>query len=681
MQQAQQLLRDLWHNPKAVFPDDSIIEALEVAYAGAEDLILCTRTGGGKSLVPILLSQIESDGTIVVLPLRSLMHDWKKKLTAYGLKFTYYDAATSKTVLDTTTTLILVSCDQFLSAAFDEAIARYERQRPVYRVVLDEGHVPFIACNFRRALRRMSHMRLGPHVQVIIVTGTAPPSFLPYIARFFGLTDCPVVIRSCSSRPELAYSIEKVDYVRDILPRLQEYLSECDDIQPYDPIAWDAMYDEPPPPELQAIFHLVRQLIYVPSKSLGYEISAALRCAFYNATATGEDNVRLSQAELDHILDDWQSPDSPHRTLVATNRYSEGNDNPYVISVVHANTPTGMIGYHQETNRAARHGIITGFCHMIASTQFTFLPEGALDFKGERAINDLVFRDVDVCIRFAVTFYVDGFGILCDPARDHQCNRCIYARSLHLPPDELLRRLTSITIRTLSGEQLFITPEEYYQSIQTTFTSWDGSPVLTLPEAYHSSLRRRKVEYASDVRRWNAIQRSVKPFASKCVMCTTFELPNTSKKLSRHSQFFHCPNLDKHSLGFKYVEWRKQLKYSYDGIHISICRKCHLCKGDKILHPEDFTKCPSTVQDIIAPALWCLYWRPLDMRPAAESFFKTSWPDLDRYREWLLSDPGDDWESNLLKLYVWFYESYIAAPRSSPQGQSCNITSTATRHS
>lgn len=653
----------MWQDPDATFPDPSILQALQMAYEGTQDIILCTRTGGGKSLVPILLSEIEEDGTIVVLPLRSLMHDWKRKLTATAVHFTYYDPTSPTTPLDTRFKLILVSCDQFVTALFDEAVAKYQLKRQIYRVFVDEAHLPFMSCDFRRSLRRMSNVRFGPNVQIIPASGSLPPAFLPYIARFYGLTDSPAVVRSASSsRPELEYSIERVAEWDQILPRILEYINENPDLMPYDQDSWNSVHKGPPPPEMEDIFSLIRHLFYVPSKGLGHELAQALACQFYNSSALAADGTAMSQGDMDAIIEEWQSADTTSRSLVTTNRYSEGNDNPYVVSVIHANTPTGMIGYHQETNRAARRPGLHGICHMIACTQFSFIPDGALDFKGERAINDLVFRDVEVCIRYAITFWIDGAGVLCNPASDRPCSRCRHAYSLGLSEQETLSMLTAITIRRLNGEQVHANPAEFSASSPLVFTSWDGQPTPTLPDAYHSSLRRYNVEHASDVRRWKAIDRAMKAFVNKCPVCTIHNLPRIQSTVAKHVQFFKCPMLSKNCSKGTYLEWRKTIKYSWDGRHVNICVKCHLCKGDKTLHKEDFSKCPSTVQDVIAPALWALYWRPNDMRKHAEQFFDTTWQTTTEYMEWLLSDPGDDWESNLLKLFVWMYESYIRQP-------------------
>ena len=169
------------------------------------DVIAMLKTGGGKSMLPIIAAIVEPDrAVVVILPLRSLMTDWERKLTKMRVPFQVYDP---KVDLDNTINLILASADKAKFKTFRTRLAELNETLPVARIVFDEAHLPLTSDDFRDSMRHMSELRQFP-MQLVLLSATVPSTSIAALKKTFGLMADAKEIRQSSNRPELEYILK-----------------------------------------------------------------------------------------------------------------------------------------------------------------------------------------------------------------------------------------------------------------------------------------------------------------------------------------------------------------------------------------------------------------------------------------------------------------------------------------
>ena len=160
------------------------------------------KTGGGKSMLAILPALIETDkAVVVVLPLKSLMTDWERKLRAMGVPFQIYDHSRP---LSTNINLILVSADKARFKTWRQYLAEFNEVLPVTRMVFDEAHLALLSEEFRVFLQDVHKLQQFP-MQLVLLMATMPHSSIPALKRMFGLLPTAIEIRESINRPELEY--------------------------------------------------------------------------------------------------------------------------------------------------------------------------------------------------------------------------------------------------------------------------------------------------------------------------------------------------------------------------------------------------------------------------------------------------------------------------------------------
>jgi superfamily II DNA helicase RecQ len=166
------------------------------------DIIAMLKTGGGKSMLAILPALVEKDeAVVVVLPLKSLMTDWERKLTAMNVPHQVYDQSRP---LNPEINLILVSVDKARFKTWRQYLAELNEAIPVSRMVFDEAHLPLLSEDFRTSMRDLHELRQFS-MQLILLTGTMPSFSLAALKKTFGILSTAIEIRESSNRPELEY--------------------------------------------------------------------------------------------------------------------------------------------------------------------------------------------------------------------------------------------------------------------------------------------------------------------------------------------------------------------------------------------------------------------------------------------------------------------------------------------
>ncbi|KAG2365348.1 hypothetical protein BDR07DRAFT_1277326, partial [Suillus spraguei] len=203
------------HAMKRLFQDQTVAwasrqqqQAMEAVLEKRTDVLAILRTGGGKSMLAIIPSIVETQfATVLVLPLNSLMIDFEHRLKRMGVPFQIYDPSVNNGRLNLKDNLILVTADKCRTDGWRESIAILNQQKPIARFVFDEAHLPLIARGYRDALDHIYDVRSLP-VQIVLLTATMPPSSEADLKMSFNLGRTTVV-RQCTNREELIYILEK----------------------------------------------------------------------------------------------------------------------------------------------------------------------------------------------------------------------------------------------------------------------------------------------------------------------------------------------------------------------------------------------------------------------------------------------------------------------------------------
>lgn len=353
----------------------------------SRDVLCLMATSSGKSMVIAVAAEMERMGmvTVVYLPLLSLLDDWRRRLRAIKVAFQEYVDPKSTPSLSVEGGIVLVSYDKAKTSGWQKAIGELNSQMPVGRLVFDEGHYGLTADDFRPALRHLYEHRQTLACQVVVLTGTCPPSSQTAMVKLFGLHD-PTVIRMSTDRPELRYVRERV---------------------PEEPAARTVEVVEAHLPRLQAED---RVLVFVAFFDDGKRIAHRLRCEFYHGGGPNKEKDALSVKERSDMAKRWMRGGSGRsQVMVCTSAFGAGNDYPHVRLSVHCGTPRDMLGFIQEMSRCGRdHRPAT--CVLVPSKVSYDRPNVRDDHKGAGAAFDYAMQvgGPNRCLRSMLTLHCDG---------------------------------------------------------------------------------------------------------------------------------------------------------------------------------------------------------------------------------------------------------------------------------
>jgi hypothetical protein len=388
-------LRHLLTNPRSMWKSPEQEAAVMAALKGDRDVLAILPTGSGKSMIALVPAYLEKDKvTVLILPLRVLLLDYKRKLTKMGIAFDIYESGRP---LSGTKSLVLVSADSVRSDSWKEAIAAVHCRRPVVRQIIDEAHIPLLSQDFRHRLRHMSDIRCNIPSQLILLTASASPRMAESLLTEFCLGPQTVILRAPSNRPELAFTWRRIEE-----SKLLGFVGEL------------------------LVIHLKepqdRAIIFVQTYADGEAIAAALSLPFYHGGDT------LTNDDREKIYSYWQ--DGNPVTCIATSAFGTGNDYAHVRLVIHAGFSSEMTNYTQEAARAGRDGRPAA-CYMLQHMDLpnkARIPLGDPDLQGRRDIL-AAFSAAELCIRYSVTAFVDGKGVYCSSDPSNQlCNRCLMTK-------------------------------------------------------------------------------------------------------------------------------------------------------------------------------------------------------------------------------------------------------------
>jgi bloom syndrome protein len=313
-------------------------KVLEIAFSGTDILIL-SPTGSGKSLCYQLPSLIDSGMTLVISPLRSLIHDQVTKLKQLNVSVAVMtgDVATDEkkevnnkiSKWDKGT----ISCPYKLFYTTPEMITYNKsvialltnlyKKGYLSRVVIDEAHcVSTWGHDFRDSYLTLGQIRqFFPKTPIMALTATATPKVKKDIIYLLDIPNCTV----------LTSSFRRHNLKLEIIRRDKGSLMDIRDT-------------------IIRKFNGQSGIVYCHSrkdcKRISDSLSLCLKADYYHA---GLDDDKRKQIQNDWIKNKIQ-------VIVATIAFGMGIDKPNVRFVIHYNMPMSVENYYQEIGRAGRDG-------------------------------------------------------------------------------------------------------------------------------------------------------------------------------------------------------------------------------------------------------------------------------------------------------------------------------------
>ena len=614
---ALKLLRQLTGKPQAHWTSDLQWEAIQHVYNLDKDVLLVMATGGGKTMVAIIPTLMDQDVSILVLPLNSLITDYKRKFAQMGLQYDHYTSQTQS--LRTDVHFIIVSADMAQTARWTECLMDLNSKVDVTRLIFDEAHLVLTGSDFRNSLTHVNDLR-KLSMQFVLLSGTAPPSAESALCAAFGLGSNKIILRGPTDRPELCYiRLPQLTTFDDVSKMVKRLITQ---------------HQSTSKPE-------DRVLIFVPYLDLGEALSQFLNCEFYHG---GIKNPSLRES----MYLRWFS--GPNTILIATSSLSAGNDHQHVRLVIHANTPLEMMNYVQEISRGGRDGEPTK-CFLLPMFKKKITGSSLeVDYKGVKAMHDFVW-ETTTCLRYAITEFSDGQGVFCrnDPKRQ-LCSNCKAAR----PPPNLLSSSHSKQLPLMATNVQYISNREISKPLIGQKWAADqeqigqkrkaGGKTRAFEDQFQIAKRARVEREIEDIEYVNRFKLALALFQSSCSFCMLH-----GKQVTSHS-IVRCPTLGPRIPDYK--QWKGSLKIGGKGSATS-CYFCHVPQCNDQLHPA-FSR-PESCQypDIVAPIAFGIFFRQ-DLRAQAEGHFQTQWPTLHSFSKWLGGPVVPLAKTNISALFLWY---------------------------
>jgi hypothetical protein len=592
-------------------------DAVQAAIVRRQDVLAIIKTGAGKSMIPIIPAMLEKNmTTVIVLPLKSLVDDYVRKLNDMRVPFEHFDGSTAR--LRGTTSLILVSADMAKTAQWKQAAGELHLRKPIVRSCFDEGHFALTEDDrFRRvALGNMHELRMFDCTQLIVMSATVRKVSVPTLIASFMLTEDVCIFRTGSARPEIRYVLERARSKSQILSRTSNLVRRH--------TGGFASED--------------RGLIFVAYIDDGKALKEMLKVDFY-AGGGGDKLTReernKNDVEKKKMVARWRAGEQ--RWMICTPAFGAGNDYGHVRVVIHTGSPKEMMGYTQEKSRAGRDKrpalsyILPRILSPTASGPAPLAP-GAIDHKGVRVMFDWLHgSDRSVCSRYVITSFCDAEeGVRCEEYANAQ--PCAVCR----PEEEEEEEQVRTTMKSLKRGK---------EATDAAAGSSGGAFEVSFLQA-----KKRRIELGREDQAYvEAMRAALTYFDGVCALCKVLGVDDDDPQ---HT-LFQCGSLGVflETTATEYIEWRDAIRYSEEH-HGAICYMCHVPQKDDRLHRQFGSKNACDFPDVVALTAFGVFNHH---RSKAEKAFGMTWRDAKVYVSWLNAKPIKGHESNITAVLLWYH--------------------------
>lgn len=613
---ALELLCKYTNKPNAKWTSTLQWQAISQVYQAEEDIVVITATGSGKTMIAILPTLLGSSNelALIFLPLISLITDYKRRFDA--MKIPYDSYPTKQTSINPYARFLLISADAAMSPQWTEFLIGLTDQFDIRRLIFDESHIPMISTNYRKSMSRLDQLRIIP-IQIVLLTGTCPPSSEAHMMELFGLEPASTVIfRGRTDRPELEYiRMNRVPTAPIALQMLDKIIQRHRHTASEDNSA--------------------RVMIFVPFIDNGTHAAEKFNCDFYHSKASDHDpedidyHKRLQEKE--EMYNAWykgkKSDGTQNNIIVATTALSAGNDYPSVRLVVHLNTPYEMISYVQEVSRAGRDGTPAKCILIPINTKAPKQDTTEKDYKGLQEMHNFVFKEED-CLRYAITKYCDGVGVYCynDPKRQ-RCSLC----TLKSPAKQ----------KSLHEDQPLPTPIKSQSSLKRKRNETGNRlAFITLAENARKRKARREEGNLGYVARF---EMALGIFNASCAFCLM-------KDVTESHVLTECPKFQ--NMWDAYKTFKNYIRYPQKFPNKS-CFFCHVPLLGNLLHPY-FGKPSHCSHPDVVPVVAFGVFLNHELHMKAETHFGVSWKSMKDYGKWLVIPPNNGSLTHISDIFLWY---------------------------
>ena len=577
------------------------------------DVLGILATGSGKTIASILPTILEPEKCVVViLPLRSLLWDYKRKLDAINIPYQTWamegTKASNANPLSSSVNLILVLVEQAKKREFRTALINLNDILPVSRIVIDEPQYALTATDYRDALKHMNEIRTVS-AQLILLSATIPPTSTSTIRTLYGLDPFTTVVRTSTIRPEVEYILHPPVDAEDLPAMVRRLI--------------DGYRSQFAPED--------RGLIWVRSVKDAEHYASDLQVLRYHGTKDNDS----SYTERDQLkaMQQWASGQPP--IMACTSGFASGNDYPSVRVSIHVEIPFEFMDGIQQLGRIGRdhrHAI----AHIVPKRGLKRPPTDSNEHKGAVPLWEMAYGSGRArCVREQISKWADGQGIPC--TADSALVKCSNCSGVDVSNPLTLR----YTVHKYTNEVI---------------TSPHDAPPPTAGDKRSANFddlsdgakRQRTDRMVAEETYITNLKSMLDQYAATCVACVTHD-KEPMDHAQNNREIIKCTHIDLKDYfvfkGWRYVNMR------------DVCFRCHVPQLRRDLHAQNVAGktpiCPHP--DVIGPAVY-LCWKEQELRQEAATYFGQTWTSNATYQKWLGQKGADPHATNAVAMFLWWAE-------------------------
>ncbi|KAF9003690.1 hypothetical protein BDQ17DRAFT_1355714 [Cyathus striatus] len=454
-----------------------------------QDVFVVLKTGVGKTAIALIPSMHEDGYSVIIIPLISLLEDWKRRMASLGIGYEHFEGA-GNPQLTGDFNIILVSSDVVMGDSWISATASLRKN--ILRFIFDEVHLYFTDRDFRpKPFLHAYTLRSRHPCQMVLMSATIPRNAREWLSTEFILKD-PILITSSCARPELKYVIMAFHFgFTSMVNNVKRWISQTSMLYRWSPED--------------------RYLVFVKSVVQAKSVAEHMNLNCYHANSTPHP---ISDEDRKSRMEDFLAGKDNKIGLVCTSALSAGFDYRHVRATIHVGTPPDMI-------MAGRDGKLA-HCMVV--------PNGRSTVQNAFSEMRLTKRWPSTCIRFQMSLLLDGQGKdclalglsyqTCSTCDDHQ-------RGVVVAP-----KLQSELVKTISVHESTAV-QDSSKTVQKRRLEDAFGPVA------EKALKRSTVEISKLSAELEIYTRFLKKAKGQCGACNVHGISTTG---SLHSLDF-CPSI------------------------------------------------------------------------------------------------------------------------------------------